>query len=681
MDLPDFVVGIKPRYRLKKKSSDEMSEWATASHRAPDAGSDTKDVSTTSGAPMSAKQKRKRIVDERPDAASRLCLPFTRGKCPHGDDCKYNHDVVSFMNTKESDIGNVCYLYNRYGKCTYGYSCRWGDMHIDRSTNTLLERSVDDGGVIEPLELNKLHPSTRFKLQKNMYEGAIAPKKSKWKNQKKGKGDNRQLESEVVAADTKSIAPAAQPDTCDLYNGNIATNVECESKNDPSKSIPTELNGDMASTSSEADKATSREIMSCDKAFPSKSFKLFDFSNKVYIAPLTTVGNLPFRRVLKDLGADVTCSEMAMASNLLQGRASEWSLLRKHESEKEFGIQLAGSYLDAMQRAAYVVERETESSFVDLNCGCPIDVMTDKGCGASMMRKPERICDIMDALATGIPSRSVTVKMRIGWSEKAPNATDIVRRLQRHASHHGRLAAVMVHGRSRLQRYTKLANWSYIASVAKCQDPALPRIPVIGNGDIFSWTDWENHKHRTAVALEGDPEAISLCSCAMIGRGALIKPWISTEVKESRHWDIAAGQRLDIVKNFCNYGLEHWGSDTQGVNTTRRFLLEWLSFAYRYVPVGLIEYQRMPQTMNQRPPRYTGRGDLETLLASGNCKDWIRISEMFLGPVAANFEFQPKHRSNSYAPEASALIAQQQRDSADNINTNLTAEALPKVGE
>jgi tRNA-dihydrouridine synthase 3 len=199
---------------------------------------------------------------------------------------------------------------------------------------------------------------------------------------------------------------------------------------------------------------------------------------------------------------------------------------------------------------------------------------------------------------------------------------------------------LQVHGRSRLQRYKAEANWDYISQVAQSESNDKPKIPIIGNGDIYSYVEYEEK------VLSHD----NLSKTAMLGRGALIKPWLPTEIKEKRNWDISATERLDILKSFVKYGLEHWGSDQQGVNNTRRFLLEWLSFLHRYVPVGLLEV--LPQKMNQRPPAHMmGRNDLETLFLSPLCSDWIKISEMLLGPVPDDFRFEPKHKANSYAAQ------------------------------
>lgn len=129
-------------------------------------------------------------------------------------------------------------------------------------------------------------------------------------------------------------------------------------------------------------------------------------------------------------------------------------------------------------------------------------------------------------------------------------------------------------------------------------------------------------------------------------RGALIKPWLFTEIKEQRHWDITANERLDMLKDFVKFGYDHYGSDEYGIATTRRYLLEWLSFLHRYIPIGLME--RYPQQINERPPRYFGRNDLETLMASGNVQDWVKISNLIMPPPTDDFTFVPKHKSNSY---------------------------------
>ena len=204
------------------------------------------------------------------------------------------------------------------------------------------------------------------------------------------------------------------------------------------------------------------------------------------------------------------------------------------------------------------------------------------------------------------------------------------------------ISALTIHGRTRKQRYSRLADWSYVgkcweashASFSELDFPYDP-MPLIGNGDIYSFSDYNAHMNEAPY------------DALMIGRGALIKPWIFTEIKEKREWDISATERMGLLQKYCNYGLEHWGSDTRGVESTRKFLLEWMSFTHRYIPIALLEIQ--PSKMNWRPPAYTARGDTETMLASPFATDWIKISEMFLGPCREDFYFEPKHRSNSYS--------------------------------
>ena len=365
-----------------------------------------------------------------------------------------------------------------------------------------------------------------------------------------------------------------------------------------------------------------------------------------------------------------------------------------------------------MARAAELIENEgVRVDFVDINCGCPLDLVCSKGMGAACMGKIGKLRDCVLQMDR-ILSCPVTLKMRTGLEkdESARFAHKIVHKVRLwNASHavgdddlsiFSRLpvAAITVHGRTRQQRYSAYADWSYIercaaaassptfeyplsnlldglvipsgppsarllaslgivegspsaAALAASSRNAIlnvspPTLPVIGNGDVLSWQDWEAHTGASAGA-----GGAAVASC-MIARGALIKPWLPREIKERRDWDISSGERLAILQDFVNFGLEHWGSDQQGVNHTRRFLLEWLSFLHRYVPVGLIE--RLPMRINDRPPSMFGRDDLETLMMSPYAEDWVKISELLLGPVPEDFRFVPKHKSSGTAEAGKA---------------------------
>jgi tRNA-dihydrouridine synthase 3 len=372
---------------------------------------------------------------------------------------------------------------------------------------------------------------------------------------------------------------------------------------------------------------TEGDSISVGESYPFGERPKVDFRDKLYLAPLTTVGNLPFRRICKEFGVDITCGEMAMCTNILKGQSSEWALLRRHPSEDIFGVQVCGGWTDSMTRCAEILNNHVDCDFVDVNMGCPIDIVYKKGMGSGLMDKTNRVRQILTGMRTVLKDKPLTVKMRIGIEDGKP----LVQKLLPVIATTG-VNAITVHGRTRQQRYTKEADWKSIADFVELATNQY-NLPLIGNGDIISYEDYLTRK-GTGV------------SSIMIARGALLKPWIFTEIKEQRHWDIRSSERLEMLKRFVRYGLEHFGSDTSGVEKTRRFLLEWQSFLCRYVPIGLLE--RLPPRMNDRPPAFVGRDDLETLMASSCVNDWVKLSEMLLGPVPDEFVFIPKHKSNSY---------------------------------
>ncbi|XP_037021207.2 tRNA-dihydrouridine(47) synthase [NAD(P)(+)]-like [Artibeus jamaicensis] len=527
---------------------------------------------------------------------NRLCPSLVQesaAKCFFGDQCRFLHDVNSYLETKPADLGPRCVLFETYGRCPYGVTCRFARAHLGPEGQNLVQEEV----VQAPPVRNGLDKA----LQQQLRKRKIHFERAEQALRQLGKG-HLLGPTPSVTAPTGTVSAPGQ-DNCDTQQAPIG----------PSTVTPPRSPIQTCGSLTDEDIVRLRP---CEK-------RQLDIGGKLYLAPLTTCGNLPFRRICKRFGADVTCGEMAVCTNLLQGQTSEWALLKRHHCEDIFGVQLEGAFPDTMTKCAELLNRTIEVDFVDINVGCPIDLVYKKGGGCALMNRSAKFQQIVCGM-NQVLDVPLTVKIRTGVQERVNLAHRLLPKLRDWGA-----ALVTLHGRSREQRYTKLADWQYIKQCVMAASP----MPLFGNGDILSYED-ANCAMQTGVAG------------IMIGRGALLKPWLFTEIKEQRHWDISSSERLDILRDFTHYGLEHWGSDTQGVEKTRRFLLEWLSFLCRYVPVGLLE--RLPQRINERPPYYLGRDYLETLMASPKAADWIHISEMLLGPVPPNFVFVPKHKANAY---------------------------------
>ncbi|XP_050626241.1 tRNA-dihydrouridine(47) synthase [NAD(P)(+)]-like [Macaca thibetana thibetana] len=533
---------------------------------------------------------------------NRLCpslIQESAAKCFFGDRCRFLHDVRRYLETKPADLGPRCVLFQTFGRCPYGVTCRFAGAHLGPEGQNLVQEELAARGAQPPPVRNGLDKALQQQLRKREVRFERAEQALRRFSQGQPPGPT------PAAAVPEGTAAEGAPrqDNCGAQQ--VPTGLGTSTP----PSSPVRTCGPLT------DEDVVR-LRPCEK-------KRLDIRGKLYLAPLTTCGNLPFRRICKRFGADVTCGEMAVCTNLLQGQMSEWALLKRHQCEDVFGVQLEGAFPDTMTKCAELLSRTVEVDFVDINVGCPIDLVYKKGGGCALMNRSTKFQQIVRGM-NQVLDVPLTVKIRTGVQERVNLAHRLLPELRDWG-----VALVTLHGRSREQRYTKLADWQYIEECAKAASP----MPLFGNGDILSFED-ANRAMQTGVAG------------IMIARGALLKPWLFTEIKEQRHWDISSSERLDILRDFTNYGLEHWGSDTQGVEKTRRFLLEWLSFLCRYVPVGLLE--RLPQRINERPPYYLGRDYLETLMASQKAADWIRISEMLLGPVPPNFVFLPKHKANAY---------------------------------
>ncbi len=334
------------------------------------------------------------------------------------------------------------------------------------------------------------------------------------------------------------------------------------------------------------------------------------FRRRVILAPMTVGSNLPFRRLCGELGAEMTVSEMAIAAKVAKGSRNELALLRRHPEEKCFGVQLCGSRPDVVAAAAEIaVERGAD--FIDLNLGCPIDLVTRRGGGSALLNRSKRVGEIVAAIRRTV-DRPLSIKVRTGWSSKKPTALEVAEVAVAEG-----VDAVVVHGRSRQQRYRRAADWDFIGELRA----ALP-VPVIGNGDIAGPEDLRERR------------ALSGCESVMIARAALIKPWIFGELEQDCSRAVSSQERWSLLTRYVALAIEHFGDDDYGRERVRRFLIWHLDFLRRWVPPrdGSPRY-----SLQERQPAFEPVDALEDLLSRADANAFESIADRLfeLEPVDA----------------------------------------------
>lgn len=256
-----------------------------------------------------------------------------------------------------------------------------------------------------------------------------------------------------------------------------------------------------------------------------------ELANNLILAPMAGVTDQPFRRLCREQGCGLLHTEMVSAKAILYNNRNTKELLQVSREERPIAVQLFGSDPDIVSEMGARIQ-DGPYDIIDLNMGCPVPKVVNNGEGSALMKDPKLVERILSALTKKV-KKPVTVKFRKGFDESRVNAVEIAK-----IAENCGVSAVAVHGRTRQQFYSGQADWEIIRQVKEAV-----KIPVIGNGDIFSPEDAERMIRETG------------CDGVMVARGARGNPWIFKRI--SHYLDMGELLPLPAKKEIGQMILRH----------------------------------------------------------------------------------------------------------------------------
>lgn len=289
----------------------------------------------------------------------------------------------------------------------------------------------------------------------------------------------------------------------------------------------------------------------------------------ILLAPMEDVSDPSFRFMCKYYGADLMYTEFVASEAIIRNIEKTLKKLTITENERPIGIQLYGHNIDVMVESAKIIS-EYKPDLIDINFGCPVKKIANRGAGAGMLRDIPKMIEMTSKIVKAT-KLDVTVKTRLGWDDESKNIVEVSERLQDVG-----IKAITIHGRTRAQMYKGKADWNLIGEIKNNQ---RMKIPIIGNGDVTSGEIAKKMFDKYGV------DAI------MIGRGSIGKPWIFKEIKhflknENEMEAISLNEKIKMAKLHFKKSLE-WKGEKRGIYEMRKHFSIYFKSLRNFKPIRL----------------------------------------------------------------------------------------------